>query len=325
MKIERFISLLFAAALFSYTVSAAASTFPSKPIRIIVAAAPGGSTDILARSFGKVIAEQTGASVVVENRAGAGGILGVSALVKSAPDGYTVLLTPPDSVTVMPHLKGDLPYNSMENVTPIAIVAETPFTFVTSAGSPYQSLAAVLKEAREKPNQVKYGSTGMGGSGHIYTELLQHITGTSFLTAHYKGAGPAVMSVAASETEVTTSSPATLKPFIENGQIRPLFTSKASKSPHMANVPTAKEVGLENMDLAAWYGVFAPAPMTDEIANKLSDIFIAAANTKEMQDRVTSLGLENFRMSRDEFAPFFLEEYKRWGRIVSDARMTIGN
>lgn len=293
--------------------------FPSKAIRIIVPAAAGGPTDTIARILGKIMSEQNGVPVVVENKAGAAGSIGVHATVQAPPDGYTLLVSTPDAVTVYPLVKKNVPYRSTD-LTPITLVASTPYVFAVNAQSPAKTMKEFVALARTQ--KFAMATPGAGASAHIVLELLKQRAGIELLHVPYKGAGPALQAVIAGETEITASSPVTLKGHVDNGKLRALAVSKAARNPVMPSVPTMIESGFANFDVAAWFGFFAPPGISPHVADKLNEMVLAAMNSPDYTTRMAALGLEVEPLSRGKYGEMLAAETERWKHLIYSAKIT---
>ncbi len=299
--------------------SAVAQTFPAKPIRLIVPAAPGGPTDIVGRALGKVISEQTGQSVLVENRAGASGSIGVAAAANAAPDGYTVLVSVPDAISIYPLVKKNPPYRIDRDLTPVTLIAKMPIVYAIDA----RSKARTLKEFVElaKSGKLSYGTPGVGTTAHLMMELLKYRAGIEMLHVPYKGAAPAMMSIVAGETDMTATSPTALKGFIERGQLRGLALTADARSPSLPEVPTMAEAGFADFVVPAWFGVFAPRGTPAPLADRLNELVLAAIAAPEFQRLMGNLGMQGEPVSRQAFGTMLSAETARWKALMEAARM----
>ena len=319
-KILVSVLLLSAVAWFSIA-SAQTQAFPAKTIRLVVPAAPGGSTDTLSRVLGRVIQEQTGVAVVIENKAGASGSIGVSAVVHSPADGYTLLVSVPDAITVYPLLKKNVPYRVEKDLTPITLVANTNFVFAVES----KSKAGNLKDfiALAKAGKLSYATPGNGTSGHLVMEMLKLRTGIDLLHVPYKGSGPAMLSVIARETEMTATSPTSLKSFVDSGQLKGLAITKESRSAMLPNVPTMAESGYADFVIPAWFGVFAPAGVTEPVADRLNELVLAAIRSPVFVKHAASLGLEIDPVSRQAFGQLLTKETLRWKQLIEISNLVL--
>lgn len=293
--------------------NAYAQAFPNKPIRLIIPAAAGGPTDTLGRLIGKVMSEQNGVPVVVENKSGASGSIGVYAVVQAPPDGYTLLVSTPDAVTVYPLVKKNAPYG-IRDLKPITLIASTPYVFGVNAQSPAKTMKDFV--ALSKSQRLAMSTPGIGSSGHIVMELLIQQAGMNLLHVPYKGAGPALQAIIAGETHITATSPVTLKGHIDSGKLRALAVSGAARNPVLPDVPTMVESGYPELVVHAWFAILAPAGVPDSVADKLNEMVLAAMRSPEYLARVKALGLDPEPVSRGKFAQQIGTEIARWGQLV---------
>jgi len=305
-------------------VSASAQAFPSTPIRLVVPAAPGGSTDILARSLARLMQEQTGASVIVENRAGAGGAIGAEGVARAAPDGHTLLMTVPDAITVLPNLRKDIPYQAAKDFTPIALVAETSWVFAVNAQASPKTIQELVALARSKPGEVKFGSPGVGTSAHLITEMFAQKAGVELLHVPYKGAGPATTAVVAGEIEMIATSPIGVKRFVDDNRLRPLAITGGTRSGVMPDVPTLSESGFAGFEASAWFGVLAPAGLPAGRAERLEQMVGAAARDPAFLGQLKSMGLEARYVALGDFAKVLAIDTVRWGDVIRGSKTPIG-
>ena len=294
--------------------------YPNKPIRLIIPAAAGGPTDTIGRLLGKTISDQFGVAVIVENRAGASGSIGVNAVVLAPADGYTLLVSTPDAVTVYPQVKKNAPYKTTD-LTPITLLASTPYVFAVNA----QSQANTMNEfvALSRTQKLAMATPGLGTSGHIVLEMLKQRSGIELLHVPYKGAGPAIQSIITAETHITVSSPVTLKGHIDNGKLRALAVSKSVRNPVLPNVPTMIQSGFPNFDVWAWFGLFAPPNLPPAIAQKLNEIVISAMKSPDYLSRIAALGLDVEPQSLGKFADMLSSETERWKQLIESAKITM--
>ena len=299
---------------------AQAPAFPNKPIHLIIPAAAGGPTDSIGRLLGKTMTELYGMPVVVENRAGAAGSIGVNAVVLAPADGYTLLVSTPDAVTVYPQAKRNAPYKTTD-LTPLTLVASTPYVFAVNAQSPAKTMKEFV--ALSKTQKLAMATAGAGSSGHIVLEMLKQRAGIELLHVPYRGSGPALQSIIAGETQITATSPVTLKGHIDSGRLRALAVSKSARNPVMPNVPTMIESGFPNFDVAAWFGVFGPPSLPPAIAEKLNEMVLSAMKSPDYVSRMGALGLDIEPLSRGKFGDMLALETERWRQLIESAKITM--
>lgn len=297
---------------------AQADEFPSRPIRIVVPAPPGGSIDTLTRLLIKSIQAQRNVSIVVDYKTGASGSIGVSSVVQAPPDGYTLLMTVPDAVTVYPHLKKAPPYD-LKDLLPIARIASTYYVFTVPAASDIRTVKDLV--AASKVRKLSYASQGTGSSGHLVSEMLLQRTGAELLHVPYRGAPPAILSVVTNETQLTNASPANVKPHIESGKLRAIVTTRATRSDELPAVPTMAESGYPDFVATAWFGLLAPAAIPPAVADKLNEMVMAGVSSPEFQKQLIAFGLQPDPLSRDAFTRFLVVESAKWKKIIQDSKL----
>lgn len=307
------------------TMAAAQTAFPPQPIKLVVPAAPGGSTDVLARVLAQALQQQTGGTFIVDNRAGAGGAIGVATVVNAPSDGATLLVTVPDGVTVLPHLRKDIPYQALTDLAPVAMMAETYWLFAVTPSVPAKTMQELVAQAKAKPGSIRYSSPGIGTSAHLITERLQLESGTEMLHVPYKGAGPATTAVVNGEVDMIATSPISLKTFLDDGRLRALAITGSQRLSALPNVPTLLESGFPGFAASAWFGVFAPAKLPAEQAEKIHAAIAAAVATPDFQKRLVDMGLTPHPMSRAEFASFVAEDSKRWKEVIEKSNVSMSD
>jgi tripartite-type tricarboxylate transporter receptor subunit TctC len=306
-------------------IEATAQTFPAQPIKLVVPASPGGSTDVVARSLAQVIQRQTGATVIVDNRGGAGGAIGVAAVVNAPADGYTLLVTAPDGVTVLPHLRKDIPYQALHDLTPIALVAETYWLFAVPADMPAKTMKALVEAVAAKPGSIRYSSPGIGTSAHLITERLCLEAHIEMLHVPYKGAGPATAAAVSGEVDLIATSPVSLASFLESGKLRGLAVTSAQRLSTLPDIPTMIEAGFPEFAASAWFGVFAPAGLPAGRADRLYQIVSAAIADPGFQKQLVIMGLSTRQLSRGEFADFVAADSVRWKEVIEKSKISIND
>ena len=316
---RRTLGLALAAGTLAIPLGAHAQEFPSRPIKMIVPASPGGSTDVMARTLAKVMGEQNNANIVVENRAGASGSIGVQATINAPPDGYTIMLTLADATTIYPLTKKVRPYQAHKDLTPLAQVAWTDILFSVPAKSPYQTIGDLI--AASKTGKLAYSSNGHGTTTHLWIELFKQSTGAQLLHVPYKGAAPALQGMVAGETHLAVSSPASAKVMLDGGLLRPLVIASRERSPAFPDVPTFVESGYPDLLMGAWFGVFGPAGMDPAIADKLHSMIIAAIQSPEYQKHAKSFMFELPIISREAFAKLVADDTPIWLKAIEAAKI----
>lgn len=300
----------------------AQTSFPSRPLTVMVGFAPGGGTDTAARILAKRFAETMGQAVVVENRTGAGGNIANEILSRAAPDGHTVLLVSPGPMVVAPHMIAKLPYDPLRDFVPVGMAVTFPNVLVVNASVPANSLADFIRLANAKPGSVNYGSSGIGNIGHLSGELLRMMAKVDIVHVPYKGGAPAMTDLLGGQIAAIFATPVTAGPHIKAGKIRALAVTGTARSPSMPEVPTVAESGYPGYEALNWYGLIGPAKTPREVLERWSRELLAALAIPEIREQLMSHGMEPTPMTGEEFARYIKREYDIWGRVVKEARIT---
>lgn len=296
-----------------------ARRYPERPVRLIVPYAPGGSSDIIARLFGQRLAETFGQTFVVDNRPGAGGMLGTALLAKASGDGYTLILQDmPHTINPAVH---KVPYDPLKDFTPITLVARAPQWLFVHPGVSAKSVKELIVLARAEPGKLKIGSAGNGSGTHLMAELFMRGAGIDLTHAPYKGAGPAVAAAVAGEMNaVFTSMPAALA-FVQSGRLRPIGVTTAQRHASHPEVPTFAESGLPNMVLHHWFGFMGPAGLPRSVQAALLRALGAAMKTPEVTERYRLLTIEAATTTPEEFGELIKADLARWDKVVKEANI----
>ncbi|WPH14535.1 Bug family tripartite tricarboxylate transporter substrate binding protein [Variovorax paradoxus] len=294
-----------------------------RPLRIVVPFAPGGAQDVIARYLGTKLTEKLGGSVIVDNKAGAGGILAADAVAK-ATDGATVLLATGGAVTIAPHLQARLPYDPVNDLAPVALVGDTPMTVAVRTESPYKTLADVLRDAKAKPGQLTYASTGNGTVSHLTGALLAQASGVDLLHVPYRGAAPALTDLLGGQVALIVTSAASIEPMVASGKARVLGTFSRAALPGLGTPPTvADAAGLAGMDVPVWVGVMAPARMPSASVEKLSAALVEVCNLPETRQRFAQLGAVNTCGGGAALGKVIAEDSQRWAKVIKQGGIKI--
>jgi tripartite-type tricarboxylate transporter receptor subunit TctC len=294
--------------------------FPAKPITMVVGFEPGGGTDTVARIVAKTLGDNLGQQVIVENRAGAGGNIAVDNVAKSVPDGYTLVLANVGALAVNPHMIR-VPYDPMKDLTPITMAVVFSNVLVVQPELQIKTLADYVKLAREKPGEVTYASSGVGGAGHLAGELLKMMAKIDIVHVPYKGGGPAMQGFLGSQVDSFFATPVSSIGQIRSGRARAIATTGSKRAALMPDVPTVAEQGFPGYEAVNWYGYLAPAKTPKEIVNRLArDIGRALANPQVVA-ALNKTGVEPLAMTPEEFARYIEREYQTWGKVVKDAKI----
>ena len=310
--------LTIAALVLSAHAQAEAQTYPSRPIRIISPFPPGGGNDVLARIIGAKLAERVKASIVIENRPGAGAVIGIQALAKSAPDGYTLVLSG-STLAVAPTLYKKSPFDANKDFAPVALVAHYPFLLVATASLPAKSVSDLIRLAKEKPGEIMYASPGAATSQHLFTELLKVQTGMNLRHIPYNGTAPAVMDIVAGRVSLMFAAAAPSIPLLKDGTLRALAVSSAARLGELPDVPPIADA-VPGFDESNWSIILAPAGTPPDIVNKLHDALKAVMAMPEVEKQLAKIGMIPIvSPSPAELRNFVSTAVTRWGKIVQQA------
>jgi len=295
---------------------AAAQAWPAKPIKWVVPFAPGGTTDILARTVGEKLAIALGQPVIIENKPGAGGGLGADFVAKSAPDGYTILGGTISTHAINASLYKDLPYDPVRDFVPITLIARVPNMLVVNNDVPAKNVAELIVLLKKSPGKYTFASSGNGTSQHLSGELFKNIAGVDMQHIPYKGSPPALQDVLGGNVTMTFDNITTAWPLAKSGKLRALGVTTARRSPVAPEIPTLAEAGLAGYEIGSWQGVFAPAGTPPEIVRRLSSEMVRIINLPDVKERLLALGAEPVGNSSEEFTVFVKAEVVKWGDIV---------
>jgi tripartite-type tricarboxylate transporter receptor subunit TctC len=315
------IALAFAAGMISTSL---AQTWPTHPIRLVVNFPPGGAADLLARLIGQSLGETLGQPVVIENKGGANGNLGGEAVARSAPDGYSLLMSSGSMVAINPHLYASMPFDPAKDLIPVASVARVPFYLVVRAENPVQDFKAFIADLRANPGKRNFGSPGIGSSPHLAAELLKKMTGTDAVHVPYRGAAPALNDLLAGQLDFLFD-PGIAIEHVKAGKLRAIAIGSPQRSPQLPDVPTLAELGLAGFDADAIFGVYAPAGTPRDIVARLNTEINRALATVALKERIMAVGNIPAAMSPDEFGERAREDSKRFGAIIRERGITAGN
>lgn len=308
--------LLFLSLFFSAT--AFAQTWPTKPVKFIVPYPPGGTVDPLARLLGGKLVESLGQPFVVENRPGAGGLVGTGAAAKAAPDGYTFLFVF-DNHAVNPALVANVPFDTLKDFAPVMLVGTAPYAIVTHPSRPFQSFRDVVKAAKAKPNAVSIGSIGNGTLAHLTIAVAQQVGGFQLNHIPYKGGGPMTQDMLGGQIDLGIGSAALLTPHVRSGKMRGVATTGEKRWHTLPDVPTLIEQGIPGVTVYAWWGVLAPAGTPKPILDKFHAELQKALNLPDVRKTLTEgMGMELVVSSPEMLQKWIVAEMQRWGKVVKD-------
>jgi tripartite-type tricarboxylate transporter receptor subunit TctC len=294
---------------------ATAQTYPSKPIRIVVPFAPGGGVDTVARVTGAKLSEALGHTVLVDNRAGANGILGAELVAKSPPDGHTMLLCS-NSQTYNVSLYSKLPYDPFKDFLPISYLASATYLLIVHPSLPVRSVKELVALARAKPDQLTYSSGGVGGGSHLAGELLKSIAKIDIVHVPYKGIAPAVSELVGGHVTFSFAVVPAALPHVQAGKLRAIAVSSAQRSSLVPDLPTVAESGLPGFDVFSWYGTFAPAGTPKAVVERLNSEFSKIVQMQDVRSKLGGLGLEVKRGTPQEFERFLKADFELWDKII---------
>lgn len=310
------------AALLSWSSCVAAQSYPSKPIRLVVGYAPGGSTDIFARTLSVPLSRELGQSVVVENRPGAGSSVAAEQVSKSPPDGYTVLLSPPAGYSVNPALNPKLNY--VKNLLPVTLLGTSPLVVIVNGSSSITSVKELIAAAKKSPGLLNYASAGNGSAPHFCAALFIQLTGVEMVHVPFKGGAQSVQSVLAGDSHVAFATPPTVLSLVHGGRLRALAVTSRERSPLMPEIPGMAEAGLPAYDLASWYGLFLPAGTPPATVKRVFDAASKSVQQPEVKAVLQKEGTEVLlSRSPEDFAAYLAQDSKFWVQLVKQAGITI--
>ena len=295
---------------------APAAAYPAKPIRLIVPFPPGGGTDILSRLVATKLTESAKWTVVADNRAGAGGTIGIGEAVKAAPTGYDLVMGQKDNLVIGPWLYKNLPWDPTKDLTAVAHVAYTPVVIATSANSKFKTLADVVAAAKAAPGTITYGSPGNGTSIHLAGDLFEKAAGIKLSHIPYKGSNPALMDALSGNVDLLMSSVPSAMAQIKSGKLRPLAVTSAKRSSSLPEVPTVAESGFKGFDVSTWYGLFAPAGTPASVVSSLNARVNQLLGNAEVKAAILAQGAEPVAMKVDQFSTLLTTDYAKWKVIV---------
>ncbi len=302
----------------SLAFSALANDYPSKPIRLIVPAAPGGGADFLARIVGVKLGEAMGQSVVIDNRAGASGTIAADSTAKSAGDGHTVLMGQSTSIVIAPQLYQKLSYDTLRDLRPVTLVAEVPNVMVVHPSVPANSVRELIALAKAKPDFLNYGSSGNGAPSHLAGEMFKTATGTRLVHVPYKGAGPAVNALIAGEIQVMFAPIVAVLPQVKAGRLRALGLTSAARSAAVPDLPTLAESGLTGYEISSWFGLFVPASTPAAVVDKLHRETVRVLKLPDVIERFAKEGAEPVGSAPADFNNYVRQEFVKYAKVIKD-------
>jgi tripartite-type tricarboxylate transporter receptor subunit TctC len=298
---------------------ASAQTYPTKPVRWIVPFPPGGGTDTISRTLAAKLAEQWGQQVVVDNRPGSGGTIGLALAAKAPADGYNLVMGQLANVAIAPALYPKLPYDPVKEFTPVTLALTSPLILVVHPSVPAKTVKDLIALARAKPDAITFGSPGNGTTGHLATEIIRSAGKVKMVHIPYKGAVPAFTGLLGGEVAVYMSSIQPAMPMLKAGRVRALGVTSTKRIPSLPDVPTISETGLPGYEVTNWYGVMAPAGIPKDILSKLHSDLVKALKQPDVQQRFAAEGGDATPNTPEQFATFIRNEIAKWGKAVRES------
>jgi tripartite-type tricarboxylate transporter receptor subunit TctC len=300
--------------------ASAQSNLADRPIRIIVPFSPGGGTDTVARTLGAAMSQELGQTVIVENKPGAGTVIGTDTVAKSAPDGTTILIAT-FAHAVNPSLRSKMPFDTDKAFDPVVLIGRSPNILVVPASSPYKTVKELVAAAKADPGKLTFASQGVGTSAHLAGELFNNLAGVNMTHIPYKGAGPALNDLLGGQVNMMFATATAAAPLIESGKVRALGVTTPERSPVRPEVPSIAAAGVPGYAAESWYGFFVPAGTPAEVVNKLNAATAKAAKSDAFRKRVEGEGLVITAGTPKELAEYVSAEQKRWAAVVKAAKI----
>ena len=314
--------LLLGATLLAALLPAAAQNFPSRPVTLTVGFAPGGGTDTAARIVAKKLTENIGQSVVVENRAGAGGNIAAQHAATAAPDGYVIHLSSVGPLTVAPHMSKGLPYDPKKDLAPLTMGMVFPNVFVLHPSVPAKTLGEFVELAKSKKGELTYASSGIGGAAHLAGELFKQKAGIDIVHVPYKGGGPAMADMLGGRVHMYPAVPSTARPHVLTGKVRPIATTGLKRTALMPDVPTVAEQGYPGFEATNWYAFVTSSKVPKEIQEFWNRELVKVLKDPAVAAELSKHGLEPQPGTAEELARYIDSESEKWGKVVREAKMT---
>jgi tripartite-type tricarboxylate transporter receptor subunit TctC len=306
-------------ALLAVMCGAAVAAYPDKPLRLIVPFPPGGGNDILARTVGQRFGEVVGQQVVVDNRGGAGGLIGAMTAVNAAPDGYTLFLGSVGNLAHIPALRRDLPYDPLRDFVPVTLLATSSFVLGVNPGVPAHNVKEFIALAKAKPGGLNYASAGPGSSLHMTAEVFKYVTGTQIVHVAYKGSGPALTDLIAGQVQAIFSTMPPILPHVKSGKVRALGSSGAKRSPSAPDMPTIAESGVPDFVVLNWQGILAPRNTPPAVVKQLHTALVKTMSASGMGETMVAQGLESATDAPEQFAALMRSEIAKYRKVVAAA------
>lgn len=313
----------FACSVWAQAPSAPAPVYPVKPIRLIVPYAPGGDTDIVARVIAPKLAESLRQQVIVDNRPGAGSLIGTEAMLRAPADGYTLAMGTISSLAVLPVIKASMPYDPLKDIAPVMLATVVPYVLVIHPSMPARTVAELVKLAKSKPGQLSYGTPGTGTGIHLASEYFSSVTGVKLVHVPYKGGAPSIVDLVAGNIEIVISTFSSTGQYLKSGRLRGLAVASAARSKDYPAVPTMAEAGYRGFEASTWHGVVARAGTPRTIVNRLNGDIARILGAEDVRAALVTAGFDVGSGSAEEFERFVRSEIEKWRKVATVANLRI--
>ena len=319
MLYRSFFCLLAAATGFAIPATVLSQSYPSRAVRMLVPFPPGGPNDILGRVLAQKMSESVGQQFVIDNRGGAGGIIGTEMAAKAAPDGYTILLSGTAALSINPSLHAKLPYDPVKDFTPISLIATAPSILVSHPALPVKTVKDVIALAKQRPGQLNFASAGIGTPPHLAGELFNNLAGVKLTHVPYKGGGPALVDLLSGHVQVYFSGISSALPMVKEGKLKPIAVTSAKRTAVMPDMPTIAESGLKGYEVGNWYAILGPTALPADIVRKLNSEIVKALGSTDMKKRLEELGADPVGSTPEQLAAYMNVEIAKWAKVIKSA------
>jgi tripartite-type tricarboxylate transporter receptor subunit TctC len=301
-----------------HAVAQSPGAYPNRPIRLVLPASPGGPVDVIGRTMSSGLSDALGQQIVIDNRAGAGGIIGAEIVVHANPDGYTLMFAHSGPLAIEAALHSKLSYSPVKDFAPVSLVAASPYVLIVAPASPAKSVKDLVALVRSQPGKIHFASGGIGTGLHMSGELLNHAAGIKMVHVPYKGAGPSMAALMSGEVDMMFNGVSSALPHVKAGRLRALAISSAQRTPLLPDLPTVAESGL-TYETAGWYGLVAPARTPKPVTAKLQSSLHKALNTPEMKERLAAQGIDGIASTPERLTQHLRAELEKWSAVVKAA------
>lgn len=303
--------------------SASAQDFPSRPVKLIIPFAPGGATDSIGRLLATHLSKRLGQAVIADNRAGAGGQIGISYTIKLPADGYNLVLAGADGLAMGPALKRQKPFDAMNDLTPVSLVASSPLVFAAGSKFSGKTMGDLVNLAKASPGRVTFGSAGVGSALHLGVELLQANTGIKLVHVPYQGGAPMMQALISNQVDFVLTSPDFAARYAVSGQAKAIAQADVKRHPLLPDTPTVVEQGMKDLIVTSWFGVFGPPNMPKSIVERLDAEIAAIARDPAFQSQLIQIGAQVQYMGPGQFHEYIGSEVKRWAQVIQKAQIPL--